>query len=316
MKRVSILLLALALLLSACGGAPAQETAAPTATPGAGAAAVPEPAPTPTPTPEPPEIFPVEFSQTLADTEDCAAEVTAVGLDGAGNWIFHLRMENRSGDIQNFQYLYQSINGLCCESFLYRLAVGESAEREFRVFRETLADFGDAAEVQWSFTLLVSSAESIREPYLEERYSVCPAGEGQILRYEYTPADTDQTVMDNAYAVVYVTGVTQEEDGLAVDFVAVNRTDAPIRLRLPQSTGCTVNGWTVEADLSDDIGPYSTLVGYIPVHGWALDGFSRVDTVRFMLALSDPAAEDPDEELRGSAVWVTLRPGLELKKDS
>ena len=119
--------------------------------------------------------------------------------------------------------------------------------------------------------------------------------------------------MDNAYAVVYVTGVSQEEDGLAVDFVAVNRTEDPIRLVLSPSEGCTVNGWTVDAVLRDDIGPYSTLVGYIPLSGWALDGFSRVDTVRFKLLLTDPTADDPDEMLRGSSAWVTLRPGLNLE---
>lgn len=302
MKRTIWILLALLLLLSACGAppAPAAESAAPSAAP-AETAAPPEP----TPTPEPPETFPVEFSQTLADTEDCLAEVTALGVDSEGNWVFHLHMENRSGEIQNFQYLYQSINGLCCESFLYRLAVGESAERSFRVFRDTLSAFGDTSEVQWSFTLLVTSAESNRDAYFDERCSVCPAGEGQILRYEYTPDGEDVTVMDNDYAAVYVTGVAFEDDVLAVDFVAVNRTENPIRLLLPPWEPCTADYREVTAELHDDLAPYSTLVGYIPFTG----GQGTPKTLRFMLLLTDPE-NAPDEELKGSSVWVTLDTGL------
>ena len=300
MKRTSLFLLALLFLLSACGAphAPATESTAPSAP-------VETELPAPTPTPEPPEVFPVEFSQTLADTDDCMAEITALGLDTANNWVFHLHMENRSGEIQNYQFLYQSINGLSCESFFYRLAVGESAERTFRVLRDTLSTFGDTSEVKWSFTLLITSAESNRDPYFEERCSVCPAGEGQILRYEYTPGEGDVTVMDNEYAAVYVTGVTYEDDGLAVDFVAVNRTEDPIRLLLPPWESCTADYRAVTAELHDDIAPYSTLVGYIPFTG----GLGKPDTLRFMLLLTDPE-NAPEEELEGSSVWVTLDTGL------
>lgn len=313
MKRLTILLLALALLLCACGApaAPAAEESAAPAASGPAAENTPAPEPEPTPTPEPPEVFPVEFSQTLADTEDCLAEVTALGLDGEGNWIFHLRMENRAGEIQNFQYLYQSINGLCCESFLYRLAVGESVERTFRVFRDTLSAFGDAREVQWSFTLLVTSAESNRDAYFEERCSVCPAGEGQILRYTYTPGANDMTAMDNEYAAVYITGVSREAEGLSVDFVAVNRTETPLRLQLSPRYSSTADYREITGVLRDDVAPYSTLVGYIPFTGEALDGMERVNTLRFLLQLADPE-EDPEEPLEGSSVWVTLEANLEL----
>lgn len=306
MKRLSILL-ALALLLSACSMPAPPTLPQPDASP---AASVP-PETIADPSPEAQETFPMTFRQTLADTEDCTAEVTAIGLDGAGNWVFHLRMENRAAEIQNFAFLYQSINGLSCESLLYRLAVGESVEREFRVLREALSAFGETREVQWSFTLQVSSAESNRENYFDERCFVCPAGESEPLRYQYRPGADDVTVMDNDYAAVYVTGVSREGEGLAVDFVAVNRTDAPLRLLLPPWEQCSANGRSIAGELCDDIAPESTLVGYIPLTGDALSLLGRVEELRFMLLLTDPE-EAPDEELEGSSVWVTLRPDLDL----
>lgn len=299
MKRTLLISVLALLLLSGCAGR--TETAAPTPAP----APLPTAAPEPTPEPTPEETFPFAFSQELLDEPTCAASVTALGVDADGNWIFHLKMENRSDEIQSFRFLYQSINGLTCEDFVYRLRIGETMERSFRVFRETLESFGMEKPVQWSFTLRISSPESDRAPLAHEEFSVCPFGEAAAVRYEYAPTTGDMVVMDNACVTVYVTGYSRTEEGLAVNYVAVNKSEAPIRL-LIEDGECLVNGLPARARMSDALGGFATLLGYVPLSG-EFDP-DAVKTIDFTLSLADPV--DPKnkafEEL-SAEVMLTLR---------
>lgn len=290
MKRSLLLILLAALLLGGCA-APAE----PADTPAPAASALPEQtaapaatsAPTPAPTPaHPPEQFPFDFAETLADTEDFFAAVTALGVDWENNWVVHLRLENRSAEVMSIRFLYQSINGLAVEDALvYRLAIGASAEPSFRILREELGAWGNEEPVQWSFTLRVSSAETEREPYFMEELSVAPFGAEKAVRYEYTPDPADFVVMDNEYAVVYVSGWQAENGVLYVDYAAVNRCGKPLLLVLPESE-VLLDGEAFPAVLSDAFGSYATLMGTIPVEGWTGDAPPRV--VELRLALADP----------------------------
>ena len=313
-KAVRLAALALALvLLVGCGAKPAPDvepTPEPveTSAPEQAAAPVSAPEPTPEPTPEP-ETFPFAFSQTLADTEELGLNVTALGQDAEGNWIFHLYMENRAPEILSIRFLYQSINGIAVEPFKYRLAVGEAAEREFRVFHEALEPFGSSAPVEWAFTLRVTTAERNREPFLAEPLRVCPFGEDLAERYVYTPGEGDVTLMKNDLIEVYATGYSQE-DGFALEYVAVSKTDAPLRLHLSGEPACTVNGKSAEAELNDELGGRATLIGYLPVGGDALQDVQRVESLRFTLQIDDPT--DPENRRLDRRAQVNLKPDYPL----
>lgn len=309
--RLSAFLLCLA-LLSGCG---APRAAGPEAAPEPASSAAPAPTPelTPEPSPSPtpvPESFPFDFSQTLADTEELGLSVTALGQDAEGNWVFHLYMENRAAEILSIRFLYQSINGLTIEPFKYRLAVGEAAEHEVRVFHEVLESFGSSAPLEWAFTLRVTSAERNREPFLMEALSVCPFGAELVERYVYEPAEGDALIMDNDLISVYATGYSQSEEGFALEYAAVSKTDAPLRLRLSPEQPCTLNGRSVSAELSDELGGHSTLIGYLPFGADALAGETRVESLRFVLQLDDPA--DLGNRRLDRRAWVVLSPDYPL----
>ena len=291
MKRsILALALCLALLLAGCGAEEAPP-AAPTGPEPTAAAPAPSAAPTPLPTPaaDEGERFPYEYSETLADTEDFLLAVTALGVDGKGDWVVHLRLENRSDEIMNFRFLYQSINGLAIDDELsYRVAVGGAQEQRFRIMRGEMEAWGFERPVQWSFTLKVSSAESNREPYFFEELSASPFGEKNAVRYEFMPAPQDVVVMDNDYATVYITGWTQEAGGLSIEYVAVSRCDKPLLLVLPEGR-LQLDGSVRLVELRDAFGAYATLMGFIPIKGWT--GNAKPQSLELRLALADPTAK-------------------------
>ena len=296
-RRILALLLFAALLLSGCGGgqAPAAETPAPAA-PAPTPRLTPAPTP-PTPSPDPDESFPYDYAETLAETEDFSLAVTALGVDREDDWIVHLRLENRSDEIMTFRFLWQSINGLAIEDELeYRVAVGGVLEPSFRILREEMEAWGFAEPVQWSFTLKLTSAESNREPYFFEELSASPLGEQNAVRYEFVPGPMDHVVMDNEYATVYITGWEPEDGRLNIEYVAVSRCDRPLLLVLPDEY-VALDGAAYRAALKDGVGPYATLMGYIPIDNWGRDDLPEFIALR--LALADPA-EWGDPIIEGS----------------
>ena len=302
--RPLALLLVLA-LLAGCGAPSAPPPASESEAPAVSAAPTPEPEPTPVP-----ESFPFDFTQVLADTEELGLSVTALGLDGDGNWVFHLYMENRAKVILNIRFLYQSINGIAIEPFTYRLAIGDAVTREFRVFHEVLENYGSSAPVEWAFTLRVSSAEDNRDPFIEEPLSVCPFGEDLAVRYEFVPSEGDRLVMSNNLVSVYITGYSQTDSGFAIEFVAVNHSDKPLRLMVPELHGFNVNGHSASASLCDEFGAYSTLIGYLPVEFPPGEAPTRVESLHFRLATEDPT--DPDNRKLDRWRVVDLLPDYPL----
>lgn len=308
MKRQIVLWLLLAgLLLGGCGRAVEEAPPAAAAPP----AHTPAPTETPGPAEEAPdafgkagETFPYDYFETLADTEDFALSVTALGVDAEGDWVVHLRLENRSGEIMNFRFLYQSVNGLAiADQFSYRVAVGGVSEPCFRILKDELNAWGFEEPVQRSFTLQVSSAESNREDYFLGELSASPFGQEKAVRYEFAPGPRDYVAMDNEYATVYVTGWQLEEEGLGVDYVAVSKCGRPLRLVLPERK-IWLGGAVWPAELGDSFGAYTTLLGYIPVASWS--GEEPPEELHFVLALADPTLRD-DPIIEDTETEVSLR---------
>ncbi len=312
-------LLLSALLLAGCGArseAPAVEptpevvieTTAPTPEPPA-PTLTPRPTPTPLPTPVP-EEEPFAFSQTLEDGEVLGLELTRLGYDINGNWVFHLTMENRASEIVSVHFLFQSINGIAIDSFKYRLAVGETAERLVRIFPAVLEDFGFSSPLEWAFTLCVRSSERVADPLLEEEVRVCPFGEELAERFVYTPGVGDIVLMDNDLITVYATGYSQEENVFALEYAAVSKADKPLRLTLSEEEPCLLNGHAVEASLSDALGGRTVLIGYIPFPLDMLEKAESIQSLHFRLQLDNP--DDLEDRSLDRAVTVDLQPDYPL----
>ena len=290
MKQRILALLLFSALLSGCGAAePPPPAATPAATATVTAAPTPVPTQSPSPAPagaDPSERFPYDYSELLADTEDFSLSVTALGVDRNDDWVVHLRLENRSDEIMNFRFLYQSINGLALEDELtYRVAVGGVLEPSFRILREEMASWGFEKPVQWSFTLKVYSAESNREPCFFEELSASPFGEKNAVRFEFIPGPMDLVALDNDYATVYITGWEAEDGVLNIEYVAVSRCDRPLLLVLPEAR-VLLDGVSCPVELRDGFGAFATLMGYIPVESWPRE--ERPESVELSFALADP----------------------------
>lgn len=315
-QRILALLLLAALLLGGCGAE--QPAEAPTEAPAAVPTASPPPAPTATPVPgptavDPEERFPYDYTELLADTEDFALSVTALGVDREENWVVHLRLENRCDEIMNFRFLFQSINGLAIDDELtYRVAVGGVLEPSFRILREEMAAWGFEKPVQWSFVLKVYSAESNREPCFFEELSASPFGPKSAVRYEFVPGPMDYVALDNDYVTVYITGWKPEDGVLNIEYVAVSRCDRPLLLTLPEGQ-VLLDGRAYPVELRDGFGAFATLMGYIPVEGWT--GDYSPEKIEMHLGLADPLenSELPLEEPELEGEEITIIPENEIE---
>ncbi len=306
-QRIIALCLLLALLLTGCGGdAPRHEAPATPAPTPFRPTATEKPRPAPTVTPEEAEkSLPYEaYTEVLTDNEVCCLAITGLTLDSEGNWIVHLRMENRSDEIMHFSFLYQSINGIAlAEELCFRVAVGGTRNEGFRILRDELKLWGFEKPLQWSFTLQITSAETPnREVLYREELSAAPFGEENAVRIEYTPGENDLVIMDNAYAVVYLCSAQLEDGTLFLDYVAVGRCNRPLLLTLPGGI-LELDGRRFEAELLDGFGAYATLIGTIPVEGWR--GKKLPQTLEMSLELLDPFTKG-DPLLKGSETEVRV----------
>ena len=158
--------------------------------------------------------------------------------------------------------------------------------------------------------LRVNSAERNVKPFILEAMRVCPFGEDLAERYEYEPAEGDEIIMKNDLVTVYATGYSQEGAAFALEYVAVSKTDAPLRLRLSEDYESTVNGEPVLGTLEDEIGGHATLIGYIPFEGDVLESGTTVKRLRFRLQLDDPL--DLENRKLDRRATVSLRPDYPL----
>ena len=310
--RCCLILLLFLLLLSGCSSdSQGQDIPAETVRPTAVPTAVPTPIPTvePTPTPVIVESFPLQYSETLLDTADCALSVQSLGLDQFGNWHLHLLLENRSKEIQTWRFSYPSVNGLATDGFTSRVAVGKAQPHTITVFGPAISYFGEGRLVSWESRLDVTSAEHNREPYLKAvQVSAYPFGSGEVPAYEAALDPDARLIMDNDFVTVYITSKTQRDTvGAAsvevtyLNYLAFNHTSDPLAITVLEEN-CRMDGAPARAELCDGMGPHAAMAGYIPFSGATAGHTQRLE---FTLQVCDPT-EESDLDLTDARSEVNL----------
>ena len=310
--RCCLILLLFLLLLSGCSSdSQKQDLPAETVLPTAAPTAVPTPVPTPEPTPTPViiESFPVQYSETLLDTEDCGLSVQSLGLDQFGNRHLHLLLENRSKEIQTWRFSYPSVNGLATDGFTCRVAVGKAQPHAITVFGPAISYFGEGRLVSWESRVDVTSAEHNREPYLKAaQVTAYPFGPGEVPAYEAALDPDARLIMDNDLVTVYITSKTLRDtvgeasvEVTYLNYLAFNHTSEPLALTVAEEN-CRMDGAPARAELSDGMGPYAAMAGYIPFSGTTAGHAQRLE---FTLQVIDPT-EEPDLDLTDARSEVSL----------
>lgn len=305
------MLLLLLLILAGCSShsegqeLPAAETPvlAPTAAPTL------PPTPEPTPTPVLVESFPLQYSEILLDTEDCGLVVESLGLDQFGDWHLHLLLVNRSKEIQTWRFSYPSVNGLATDGFTCRVAVGDTQKHAITVFSAGLGLFGEGRLVSWESRLDVTSAERNREPFLKgAQVAAYPFGKDEVPSYEAALDPDARLIMENEFVTVYITSKTQRDrvgeapiEVTYLNYVAFNHTSEPLALTVLEEN-CRMDGEPARAELSDGMGPYAAMAGYIPFSGATAGHTQRLE---FTLQVYDPTGES-ELELQEARSEVSL----------
>lgn len=301
MKRMTVLLLALCLLLSlaACGKEDPAPTAAPTAPPATNAPETQAPEKTEEPTEEP-TATPTEAAQVenlvLVDNEDLTFTVTKFEDNDHTGFQMQVYCENKSDRPMIFSLDGVSVCGVMYDPFWAQEVDGGKAVYSAVSFDTyELAQYGITAMDEISFRLsVIDSEEWMNEPFADEIFTVYPTGlTADTVEYpEYQHRNGETVIEDENLRYIIVKVEDTDGDLYTIHCYVQNKTDRDL---LVSWDDVSVNGMMVDPFWASAISAGKSL--YTTVNFYREDlqaqGIENVTEIEFTLVAYDYNFGDP-----------------------
>lgn len=232
MKKVLILCIAAAMLMSFVACSTIEETALPSSASQATENSVSK----------------HDFEEiTVIDNEACTIKITGIDPDNLWGYTLKAHLENKSADkTYMFSVEDAAVNGVCCSSlFAQEVAAGKKANSDISLSVDELQKNGikDFTDIELSFRVYDSN-DWTADAVAHEAVHIYPYGEEKATKYERAVKDTDNVIIDNAYVSVIVTGYEKDTlFGYAVNLFLVNKTDKNIMFCVDEAS---VNGYMAD----------------------------------------------------------------------
>ncbi len=209
---------------------------------------------------------------TVADNNECTIKITGIEPDNLWGYTLKVYLENKSTDKT---YMYSvtnaSINGVECDPFFAtEVAAGKKSNNEISFPTAALEENGitDFTDIELSFKVYDSN-DWMADAVAEETIHIYPLGEENAEIFERQAQSTDNTLFDNEYVTVIVTGY--EEDaiwGYTANLYLVNKTDVNIMFSVDESS---INGYMIDPFYAQSVAAGKSASGSISWSGTALE---------------------------------------------
>lgn len=189
---------------------------------------------------------------TVVDNEECTIKIT--DLDPGSLWGYTLKayLENKSPDkTYMFSVTNAAINGVKCDPlFATEVAAGKKSNNDISFTIKN--DIGEFTDIEISFRAYDSN-DWLADAVAEETIHIYPYGEDNATKFVREAQATDNTIIDNEYATVIVTGYeTDPIWGYTINLFLVNKSDKEVMFSVNDAS---VNGYMADPFYATSVAP-------------------------------------------------------------
>lgn len=288
-KKLIILLLTLAVTASGCGGSVSTSEPANNSEPSIASEEHSENENTNDVKADEPEdqiVIPDFEEITAVDNEECTIKIT--GIDSENLWGYTLKsyLENKSPDkTYMFSITNAAINGVKCDPlFATEVAAGKKSNNDISFNAEN--DIGEFTDIEISFRVYDSN-DWLADAVAEETIHIYPLGEDNATKYVRESQSTDNTIIDNEYVTVIVTGYENDPIwGYTVNLFLVNKTDKEIMFSVNDAS---VNGYMADPFYATTVAPDKCAFSSMAWSDSTLEenGISEIEEIEFSFSAHD-----------------------------
>lgn len=182
-------------------------------------------------------------ANVIVDNEHCFFSITNMKEDDIWGYTWDVYLENRMDKTMMFSLNDVSVNGFVCDPFWgTEITAGMKSNESISWIGDDFTENGIAEVQEVEFVLRVSDSEDwMADPVLEEMFVIYPLGEDAVEKYERTPVDGEQVILDNEYCSMIVTGFAEDDIwGYGMKIYLENKTEEKVMFSL---NDVTVNGF-------------------------------------------------------------------------
>lgn len=281
MKRIIWIVLAMAMLLAACGGADTPET-----TPGTVGTQNPETLAATQPTAKP-----AEFEEILViDNDYCTVRITGLDPENMWGYTLEVNLENKTEDkTLMFTVDETAVNHVQTEAlFAEEVAAGKKSNSSLVIMADELVEngVGDFTDIALTFRVYDSN-DWMADDFAMETVHVYPFGQDRATAFSRDPQPTDQILADNEAVTVILTGCGHDGFwGYEARLFIVNKTDTTIMVSADEAS---VNGYMADPFYADSVGAGNCAFSSITWMDSVLEenGITDIENIEFVLRVYD-----------------------------
>lgn len=226
----------------------------------------------------------------VADTDDCMIKITNVENNIILGFGLKVQLENKSSE-KTYMFSLESaaINGVECTPFwASEVAAGKKSNDTIYFLDSDLQENGIVIYTDIELAFRVYDSEDwTAEDILSKTVHVFPYGEENATHYVREVTATDNTIIDNQYVTVIVTGYNEDSIwGYSVDLFIVNKTDTEIMVNINDAS---VNGYMADPFFAKSISPNKCAFSSVTWFASTLEenNISKITELEFTMRVYD-----------------------------
>lgn len=189
---------------------------------------------------------------TVVDNEECTIKITGINSESIWGYTLNAYLENKSPDkTYMFSIKNAAINSVQYDPlFATEVAAGKKSNGDINFTVKD--DIGDFTDIEMTFRVYDSN-DWMADAVAEETTHIYPYGEGNVAIFERSPQSNDNTIIDNDYVSVIVTGYEHDDIwGYTVNLFLVNKSDKEIMFSVDDAS---VNGYMADPFYATSVMP-------------------------------------------------------------